>query len=138
MNGNEIKELRKERGMSQQVLAEAAGVSQSAVSIIEAFNLVPSGELKDAIEKAFNIGREPKRTEKSEQITQTKRVLDYMIEHGSISQQEAIREFNCYRLAAKIFDLRKEGYVIITEKKPFRNEYCNGYYAEYKLAGGRP
>lgn len=45
-------------------------------------------------------------------MTQCDMVLAHMMEHGSISQLEAAEEYGCWRLAARISDLRKAGYAI--------------------------
>lgn len=122
--------------MSQKELADKCGVSQTVISLLETCEIEPREGLLSAINKA--LGLEYHDEQKGVKMTQTQRVLDYMCKHGSISQQEAIGAFSCYRLAAKIFELRKEGYVIETERVPFRNEYTDGYYAVYKLVGGKP
>lgn len=50
-------------------------------------------------------------------------ILRYLEEYGSITQAEAVREFGCYRLSARIFDLREQGHdirkTICTEKNRF-------------------
>ena len=38
-----------------------------------------------------------------------------LLERGPVTQQDAIREVACYRLAARISDLRAEGYPIVAE-----------------------
>lgn len=38
-----------------------------------------------------------------------------MLERGPISQQDAIREASCYRLAARVADLKAAGYTIDSE-----------------------
>ena len=43
------------------------------------------------------------------------KILEYMKEHGSITQQDAYLKLGCTRLAARIKDLRGEGYQIMTE-----------------------
>ena len=43
------------------------------------------------------------------------RALAYMEEHGSITPMEALDSFGCYRLGARIWDLRHDGYDIETE-----------------------
>jgi hypothetical protein len=45
-------------------------------------------------------------------ITQNKQVLGYLRLHGSITPQEAMESLACYRLGARIHELRKEGYNI--------------------------
>jgi hypothetical protein len=38
-----------------------------------------------------------------------------MKEHGPLASIDALRLFGCWRLAARIYELRKRGYVIRTE-----------------------
>lgn len=65
--------------------------------------------------------------------TQNKQVLEYMREHGSISQREAVG-FGCYRLSARIHDLREQGYKITSTTRRFTSRTGRGgYYAEYSL-----
>lgn len=52
-------------------------------------------------------------------------ILLYLKEHGSITALDAIREFGCMRLAARISDLRERGYVI----EAF-DEYSNNRYGD--------
>ena len=44
--------------------------------------------------------------------SQEKKVLGYMLEHGSITPLEAIREFGILRLASRISNLESQGYKI--------------------------
>ena len=48
--------------------------------------------------------------------TQKDFVLLHLKRFGSIEPLTALREYGCYRLGAVIFQLRHEGYNIITEK----------------------
>ena len=43
------------------------------------------------------------------------RVLLRLKEFGSITPLEALQEFGCYRLGARIFQLREAGYIIETD-----------------------
>lgn len=63
---------------------------------------------------------------------QTVRVYNYMKEHGGISQRDAIT-IGCYRLSARIHDLRREGHLIMAEKKPFDGKFGKGYFTVYSL-----
>lgn len=47
-------------------------------------------------------------------ITDKARVLEYLRTHGSITPLEALYDFGCYRLGARVFDLRRDGYNIRT------------------------
>lgn len=62
--------------------------------------------------------------------THNQLVLDYMRRHGSITPAEAL-EFSCFRLSARIYDLRREGYVIEAQRVPIRRA-C-GAFARYSL-----
>jgi Helix-turn-helix domain len=45
---------------------------------------------------------------------QTLAVLDHLRYQGSITALEALDMYGCFRLAARIYDLRKLGHLIIT------------------------
>ncbi|MBR2493295.1 MAG: helix-turn-helix domain-containing protein [Paludibacteraceae bacterium] len=68
--------------------------------------------------------------------TQCEQILRYMDEHGSITSLEAIKYFGCLRLASRINDLRKRGYMIVKNMVRMENEdgSYRGQYAEYHLA----
>lgn len=61
-------------------------------------------------------------------MTQTQTVLNHLQRRGSISPMEALVSYGIYRLAAKIYDLREEGFGIHTEMK--RDE-AGHKYARY-------
>lgn len=64
-------------------------------------------------------------------MNQCVQIKKYMEEHGSITQMEAVNEFNCYRLSARINDLRKTGLNIETKNE--RNKNNSGTHARYFL-----
>ena len=71
--------------------------------------------------------------------TQNERVLQYMIDFGSITQLEALQNFGCMRLASRISDLRKKGYHIESKMVHDKNRYDeNISYARYNLKGDQP
>ena len=55
-------------------------------------------------------------------MTQSKRVLGYMRQYGSITTLEAFRDLGITRLSGVIFDLRKS-YVINSKTEQSRNRY---------------
>lgn len=60
----------------------------------------------------------------SETRSHKEMILDYMREHGSITPMEAIREFGCTRLGARIWDLvHKDGYNITVETVTEKNRF---------------
>lgn len=65
--------------------------------------------------------------------TQVTQVLAYLKQGRSITQVDAIRLFNCYRLSAIIKNLRNQGYEIVTYNE--RNSSSNGTHARYELKG---
>lgn len=54
---------------------------------------------------------------------QTDRVLAYMEKHGSITQFEALSEISVMRLASRISDLRKQGFLIKSEMVTVCNRF---------------
>ena len=69
--------------------------------------------------------------------SQTVNVLGYMYQHGSINPKQAIEELNCYRLSARIADLKKRGIGIKTELIYYKNESGESkHYAQYSLEKG--
>lgn len=48
--------------------------------------------------------------------TQKQFILQHLQQYGSIEPLTALREYGCYRLGAVIFNLRAEGYNIVTER----------------------
>lgn len=127
-----LRDARIAKGMSQAELARQAGVTQTVISLLETNDIYPGDVLMTAICKALDCGFEHE-TE-GEKMTQNQRVLQYMRDHGSISQRDAVK-FGCYRLSARIHNLRSAGYHIVTDTKSFKNEFGSGSYAEYKLVG---
>ena len=66
----------------------------------------------------------------SETTSQSVAILNYLKTGNSLNPMEALNKFGCFRLAARIGDLRKEGHDIQTEM--FSEE--NGKkYAVYSL-----
>ena len=45
-------------------------------------------------------------------VIQKQKILMWLKEHGSITPMDALIEFGCMRLGARIWDLRHEGYPI--------------------------
>jgi hypothetical protein len=64
-------------------------------------------------------------------MTQSDQILSYLKRGRSIDPQVALRLFYCFRLAARIRDLRAAGNEIITER--VRNREGKAY-ARYSLA----
>lgn len=67
-------------------------------------------------------------------MTQTQKILRYLNECGSITPLDAMREFSCMRLAARIGDLRRAGYQIESKIESRKNSYGERVsYARYTL-----
>lgn len=67
-------------------------------------------------------------------MTDKQRILLYMEEHGSITPWEAITEFGCTRLGARIWDLKKDGLSITSKMETGvdrHGEVCR--YSRYYL-----
>lgn len=67
-------------------------------------------------------------------LSQNDKIINYLKKHGSISQYEATQEIGCYRLPARISDLKKKGYVFKTEIVTTRNRDGHATnFAKYSL-----
>lgn len=62
--------------------------------------------------------------------TQEEKILNYLRTHDGLSQKTAIEQFQCYRLSARIHNLRKKGYAIKSEVRTSKN----ATFAFYSLA----
>ena len=53
----------------------------------------------------------------AKKMSQCDQILQYMRTHGGINPDEAIQHIKprCFRLAARIADLKKRGHIIITD-----------------------
>lgn len=66
--------------------------------------------------------------------TQCQRIIAYIRQFGSISTLEAFRDLGVARLASRIHDLKKQGYLFETETKTAKNRFDeNTSFKVYKL-----
>lgn len=63
--------------------------------------------------------------------THQTQVLTHLKNGKTLSQAEAINEYDCFRLSAVIDRLRKQGYNIVTHAEP--NLHNKGTHARYEL-----
>ena len=61
---------------------------------------------------------------RDEKKTQKELCLEYLNKHGSITALEALGGFGCFRLAAIIYKLREDGYVITTDINDGKKKYA--------------
>ena len=67
-------------------------------------------------------------------MTQTQVILEHLKKRGSITQKEAIDNYGIMRLGARIWDLKKQGHVIFTERETGVNRYGEKTaYARYRM-----
>ena len=67
-------------------------------------------------------------------MSQNDMILDYLRQNGSITQAEAISQFGCYRLGARIWELKQRGHKIIKVMEASRNRFgILTRYARYAL-----
>lgn len=75
--------------------------------------------------------------ESNSRPSQTQRILDYMEEFGSITQYEALKDLGVMRLASRISELRKDGYIINSRMEGVKNRYGETCRVKrYSLAEG--
>lgn len=66
--------------------------------------------------------------------TQCERIIQYMQDFGSITSAEAMTELGVYRLASRINDLKRRGYLIKKETAKAKNRYGETtHFARYSL-----
>lgn len=56
-------------------------------------------------------------------MTQTQRIENYIKEHGSITNMEAMKELGILRLSARISDMRQAGINVISEYESGKNRW---------------
>ena len=62
------------------------------------------------------------------------RILRHLVDYGTITSWEAIREYGCTRLSHYIYVLKKEGNNITGEREPFVNRYGEkSNFTRYRL-----
>ena len=59
-------------------------------------------------------------------MTQCERLLSYLEVNGQIDPLESWEQLGIYRLGARIFDLKNQGYDIVTENKTVLNRFNEG------------
>jgi len=69
-------------------------------------------------------------------MTQAEKILRHLNDHGSITALDALREYGCMRLGARIWDLKREGHDIRTTFETSRNRYGEKVtFARYTMGG---
>ena len=61
--------------------------------------------------------------------TQNEQILDYLKQGKKITPMTALNKFGCFRLSARILNLRQQGHAIITENVTRKGKT----FAEYSL-----
>ncbi len=60
--------------------------------------------------------------------TQAARIVEYMQKFGGITQFEALRDLGVMRLASRISELRKKGYIIESKIEAVKNRFDETVY----------
>lgn len=72
----------------------------------------------------------------SKKPTHNELIIAYLMEFGSITQLEALRDLGCMRLASRISDLKRMGYKITSETETVKNRFGdNCHIKRYRLGG---
>lgn len=70
-------------------------------------------------------------------MTQVDRILRHLRDYGSITPVDALREYGCMRLGARIYDLKRQGHDIRTERETALNRYGERTsFARYRMGEG--
>ena len=71
---------------------------------------------------------------REQRLTQSRKILKYMMDFGSITPIEALKDLGVMRLGARIYDLEKQGFEILHERESGKNRYGEKTsYARYRL-----
>ncbi len=71
--------------------------------------------------------------------SQCRRIVQYMLDHGSITTLEAVRDLGVLRLASRIMDLVRQGVPIARETVMVGNRYDEMVYVtRYTIDGELP
>lgn len=63
-------------------------------------------------------------------MTQNELVLDYMERGHKITPLRALEKFGCFRLSARIYDLKQQGHTISDKLVTVRNKTFSQYWIE--------
>lgn len=67
-------------------------------------------------------------------MKQTEQIYRHLQQHGSITPLEALREYGCMRLGARIYDLKRDGHKIVATMESRKNAAGERVsYARYTL-----
>lgn len=69
--------------------------------------------------------------------THCQRILTHLQTGKSLTPLEALDQFGCFRLGARIWDLKREGHAIVATKVKLPNGKCVASYALRKAEGER-
>lgn len=70
----------------------------------------------------------------SSTLSQNLRIIDYCKDHGSITPMDALNHFGCFRLSARMFDIRAMGYDVTSVMETRVNEDGEAKrYARYHI-----
>lgn len=65
-------------------------------------------------------------------MTQTQSILEHLEDGHALTPMEALERFGCFRLAARVEELRKRGHRIVTDKL---RTAAGKTIAEYRIGG---
>ena len=51
-----------------------------------------------------------------------------------LTQLEALQRFGCGRLAARVWELKREGYRIVSDREPVETRHGTAYVSHYRIA----
>ena len=67
------------------------------------------------------------KTKKRRTNTKASKVLEHLQKYGSITSWEAIDKYGATRLSAIIYNLRDDGYDIVSERIPFTDRFGDSH-----------
>lgn len=69
-------------------------------------------------------------------MTQAEHILWHIQRYGSINPHQAMNYYGCMRLGARIYDLKRAGHHIISEREEGLNKHGERcHWARYRMGG---
>lgn len=72
--------------------------------------------------------------ESATRLSQDEQILNYLWEGNTLTPLEALDKFGCFRLGARIWELRQSGEPIVSELIEVNGKHVAQYHYEHRIA----
>jgi hypothetical protein len=70
-------------------------------------------------------------------VTQERQILEALQAGDVLTPADALRRFGCMRLAARVYDLKRDGHAIVEEKVEVPTRSGTAFVSAYSIAGAQ-